>query len=98
MEDGRLPHLSTESINLRPQTKPQFLIDEMKPSYSIKEAPTRSSNFVSGCLAFQKTMGRLRDQSLTLAEVGKWILVNTTLRICAHENILCPLLQNPLSW
>ena len=78
MEDGRLPHLSTESINLRPQTKPQFLIEEMKPSYSInEEAPTRSSSFVSGCLAFQKTMGRLRDQSLTLAEVGKWILVTT---------------------
>ena len=77
MEDGRLPHLSTESINLRPQTKPRFLIEEMKPSYSIKEAPTRSSSFVSGCLAFQKTMGRLRDQSLTLAEVGKCILVTT---------------------
>ena len=66
------------------------VIEEMKPSYSMKEAPTRSSSFVSGCLAFQKTMGRLRDQSLTLAEVGKWILVNTTLRICARENFLCP--------
>ena len=76
MEDGRLPHLSTESFNLRPRSKPRFLIEEMKPSYSIKEAPT-SSSFVSGCLAFQKTMGRLRDQSLTLAEVGKWILVTT---------------------
>ena len=28
-----------------------------------------SNSFVSGCLAFQRTMGRLKDQSLNLAEV-----------------------------
>ena len=28
-----------------------------------------SNSFVSGCLAFQRTMGRLKDQSLNLAQV-----------------------------